>query len=198
VSVGVSVARIAALWRERHPSGPPIAHTFRSTYAERWVRFHSLPGSKRYPESEDEYAIVLHRYNTVLDELFTGRDVFVVTMDWSYTPTGPAGYPTPRAELHPRGVHWWTEPDEEDADPEFHTHTRLYTDRRPWRQGCVDALLRAVADEVIGDMFVTDTELRRIHHPYDGGADVVLTTPFERDALRERHADWLSSHPSGL
>ncbi|MER5937579.1 hypothetical protein ABT121_09705 [Streptomyces sp. NPDC001928] len=42
--------------------------------------FHSLPGSKRYPESEDEYAIVLDRYNTILDELFAGTDVFVVTM----------------------------------------------------------------------------------------------------------------------
>ncbi|MDT7845623.1 hypothetical protein RQC66_33405 [Streptomyces justiciae] len=36
-------------------------------------------------------------------------------------------------------------------------------------------------------MFVTDTELRRIHHPYDGGADVVLPTPAERDRLRARH-----------
>ncbi|WP_307661464.1 hypothetical protein [Streptomyces sp. V1I1] len=58
------------------------------------VHFHSLPGSKRYPEPEDEYAIVLNRYNTVLDELFAGTDVFVVTMDWSHTPTGPAGHPT--------------------------------------------------------------------------------------------------------
>ncbi|MCX4586630.1 hypothetical protein [Streptomyces sp. NBC_01481] len=87
---------LAGLWQERRPSGPLIAHTFRSTYCDRWVRFHSLPESKRYPESEDEYAIVLDRYNTILDELFAGTDVFVVTMDWSYTPTGPAGHPSPR------------------------------------------------------------------------------------------------------
>ena len=100
---------LAALWRERHPSGPPVAHTFRTRYADRWVRFHSLPDSKRYPESEDEYAIVLDRYNTILDELFADTDVFVVTMDWSNTPTGPAGYPTPRQMLHPDGIRWWTE-----------------------------------------------------------------------------------------
>jgi hypothetical protein len=35
---------------------------------DRWGRFHSLPGSKRYAESEVEYAIVLDRYNTILDE----------------------------------------------------------------------------------------------------------------------------------
>ncbi|MFI7012945.1 hypothetical protein [Streptomyces sp. NPDC050164] len=198
MSVGVTPELLAALWRERRPSGPPIAHTFRSTYADHWVRFHSLPGSKRYAESEDEYAIVLERYNTVLDELFTGQEVFVVTMDWSYTPTGPAGYPTPRSELHPRGLRWWTETDDDDPDPEFRIHTRLYAVRRRWRHGCVDDLLRAVAGEALVEVFITDTGLRRIHHPYDGGADVILATPTERDELRDRHAAWLSSHPAGL
>ncbi|MFH0522030.1 hypothetical protein ACHBTE_33290 [Streptomyces sp. M41] len=167
-------------------------------YADRWVRFHSLPGSKRYPESADEYGIVLERYNTVLDELFTGLEVFVVTMDWSYTPTGPAGHGTPRQELHPDSVLWWTESNQDDTDPEFHTHTRLYADRRQWRHGCVDNLLRAVADEALVEVFITDTELRRVHHPYDGGADVIAATPDERDALRDRHAAWLSGHPAGL
>jgi hypothetical protein len=189
---------LGALWRARRPSGPPVAHTFRSAYADRWVRFHSLPGSKRYPEGEDEYAIALHRYNTVLDELFSREEVYVVTTDWSGTPDGPAAFPTPRRELHPNGVHWWTESDEDDPDPAFHTHTRLYADRRPWQRGGLDALLRAVADEALVEVFVTDTELRRIHHPYDGGADVVLATPGERDRLRGCHVDWLSSHPSGL
>ncbi|MBT2491694.1 hypothetical protein J7E96_24830 [Streptomyces sp. ISL-96] len=167
------------------------------------MRFHSLPGSKRYPESEAEYAIVLDRYNSVLDELFAGVDVFVVTMDWSVTPTGPAAYRT-REALHPEGVRWWTEANEEDPnpdpdpDPDFHTHTHLYADRRPWERGCADALLRAVADEELAGLFFTDTELRRIHHPYDGGADVILSTPEERDRLRDQHTDWLSSHSAGL
>ncbi|MEU6506961.1 hypothetical protein [Streptomyces sp. NPDC046942] len=75
---------------------------------------------------------------------------------------------------------------------------RLYADRRPWRYGCLDDLLRAVADETLVEVFITDTELRRIHHPYDGGADVILATPAERDRLRERHTDWLPSGPAGL
>ncbi|MEV0223620.1 hypothetical protein [Streptomyces sp. NPDC050704] len=191
MSAGVTPALLAGLWQERRSSGPPLAHTFRSTYADRWVRFHSLPGSKRYPESEDEYAIVLDRYNTVLDELFTGKDVFVVTMDWADTPTGPAGYPTPRETLHPNGVRWWTESEQDDPDPEFHTHIRLYADQRPWRRGCVDELLRAVADDQLVEVFITDTELRRIHHPYDGGADVVLTTTSERNRLRGQYTAWL-------
>jgi hypothetical protein len=195
---GVASTSLAALWRARRPSGPPIAHTFRNTYADRWVRFHSLPGSKRYPESEDEYAIVLDRYNTVLDRLFAGTEAFVVTVDWSDTPTGPAHRPEPRRTLHPGGIPWWTESDEDDADPEFHTHTRLYADRRPWRHGCIDGILRAVADDALAEVFVTDIGLQRIHHPYDGGADVILSSPAERDRLRAEHLGWLSSHPAGL
>jgi hypothetical protein len=40
--------------------------------------------------------------------------------------------------------------------------------------------------------------MQRIHRPYDGGADVLLAPPGERDRLRSRHAGWLSPYPSGL
>ncbi|MFJ9372235.1 hypothetical protein [Streptomyces sp. NPDC101455] len=124
----------------------------------------------------------------------------VVTADWywSGTPDRPTRHPEPRRTLHPSGVRWWTEPDEDDPDPELRTRTCLYADRRPWQHGCVDELLRAVADDTLAEVFVTDTGLQRIHHPYDGGADVILTTPAERDRLRAKHAGWLSSQPSGL
>lgn len=188
---------LAALWHDLRPECAPLAHTFRGSYADRWVRFHSLPGSKRYPETAAEYATVLERYNTVLDELFVGTDVFVMTMDWAAPPDGVC-VPAERGVLHPAGVRWWTRQDRDDPDAEFHLDTHLYVDRRPWERGCIDPLLRAVADDVLGQVYVTDTELRRIHHPYDGGADVILTTPKERDRLRGLHTDWLSSHPGGL
>jgi hypothetical protein len=47
-------------------------------------------------------------------------------------------------------------------------------------------------------VLITDAGLQRVYHPYDGGADVILTTNTERDQLRSRHTDWLSVHPSGL
>ncbi|WP_328483194.1 hypothetical protein OHS71_34325 [Streptomyces sp. NBC_00377] len=77
-------------------------------------------------------------------------------------------------------------------------HTRLYADRGQWNRGCLDGLLRAVADDALAEVFIADTELRRIHHPYDGGADAILATAAERDHVRHRHTDWLSSHPVGL
>ncbi|WP_200926706.1 DUF3885 domain-containing protein [Sphaerimonospora mesophila] len=57
---------LSALWRERWPLCPPLAYELKNAYHDRWVRFHSLPDSKRYADDEAEYAILLHRYNTVL------------------------------------------------------------------------------------------------------------------------------------
>ncbi|MEU1160369.1 hypothetical protein ABZ372_05940 [Streptomyces sp. NPDC005921] len=189
--------RLSALWQRQFPKGPPIAHELRTAYADRWVRFHSLPGSKRYPETEDEYAVVLHRYNTVLDELFEGTDVYVITVAWSWEPGG-AERPPKRHEVHPRGALWTTLAYDDDPDPELHGGTHLYADRRPWRPGTVDDILREVADDVLSGVIITDSELTRIHHPYDGGADVIATSPEERDRLRDTHRAWLPRNPAGL
>ncbi|MFD9613002.1 hypothetical protein ACFWWS_26965 [Streptomyces sp. NPDC059083] len=154
------------------------------------MRFHSLPESKRYAEDESEYAVVLERYNTVLHELFAGGDVYVVAPVWTNEsevspPQSDAGY-------------WQTLLMTDDPDPEFRTYCHLFATRRPWRYGCLDELLRDVADDKVAGVLITDTQMRRVYHPYDGGADVFLATPGERDRTRDRHTDWLSSHPLGL
>ncbi|MEU3891308.1 hypothetical protein [Streptomyces sp. NPDC029041] len=56
---------------------------------------------------------------------------------------------------------------------------------------------RFMRDDKVACVLITDTRMQRIHHPYDGGADVFLATS-ERDRVRDQHADWLSRHPSGL
>lgn len=70
-------------WQRRWPDCPPVAYKLRGPYRGVCVRFHSLPESKRYAEDETEYAIVLGRYNTILDELFAGGDVYVITPVWT-------------------------------------------------------------------------------------------------------------------
>ena len=47
-------------------------------------------------------------------------------------------------------------------------------------------------------MIVADPDLRWLYHPYDGDADVIAVTSAQRDALKLRHAEWLSTHPWGL
>lgn len=94
--------------------------------------------------------------------------------------------------------YWKTLLVEDDPDPEFRTHHHLFAERRLWHRGCIDGLLREVADDVVAHVFITDLQMERVYHPYDGGADVFLLTPAERDQFRAAHADWLSKHSAGL
>lgn len=187
---GDEQAASTELWQQRWPRCPPVGYKLRDPYRDVWARFHSLPGSKRYAEDESEYTVVLERYNTVLDELFAGADVYVITPLWTSGAEVPSSQPVTG--------YWQSLLVEDDPGPEFRTHCHLFTVRRAWQRGCIDDLLRDTADDEAAGILITDTRMRRIHHPYDGGADVFLTTPEERDRMRDRHADWLSRHPSGL
>lgn len=181
---------LTTLWQQQWPYCPPVGYKLRGPYRDVWVRFHSLPESKRYAEDEAEYAVVLDRYNTVLDELFAGADVYVIIPVWTAGPEVPPS--------RPGADYWCGLLAEDDPDPDFRTYSHLFVERRLWQRGCIDELLRDVADDKVGGVMITDIGMRRIYHPYDGGADVFGATSRERDSIRDRHVDWLSSHPSGL
>ena len=37
-----------SFWRNHYGECPPLGHRLRDAFVDRWVRFHSLPESKRY------------------------------------------------------------------------------------------------------------------------------------------------------
>ncbi|WP_271220352.1 DUF3885 domain-containing protein [Streptosporangium carneum] len=184
------VESLTAAWRTRW-GGSPIAYELRDRHADRWVRFHSLPESKRYAETEDEYEIILDRHHRVLAELGSEEGLYVI-----------AGYfedargrvsPDPR---HPGAVPWLTiEPDDRSF---FVIPLRLHVSTTSHDRRILDPLLRAVADDEISYAIIAPLDLRWLYHPYDGGADVIAPTAHERDVLKDRHTDWLSAHPAGL
>jgi hypothetical protein len=160
------------------------------------VRFHTLPGSKRYPDTEAEYAIVLARHNTVLAELMTSSAVLIVTAGYSDAPEPDPSCRSPETvATHPDATYWTSVCI--DDEPDFTSWIHLYAGQRPWRPGCLDPLLRSVADDIVANVLVADPGLRWLYHPYDGGMDVMLASTAERDALRDQHSDWLSEHPAG-
>jgi hypothetical protein len=83
-------------------------------------------------------------------------------------------------------------------EPGFRSCTQLYAEARPWQPGPIDILLRAVADDEISGVLLGPPNLGWLYHPYDGGADVILSTRAERNELKARHHTWLSDHPTGL
>ena len=184
------VESLTAAWRTRW-GGNPVGYELRGRHADRWVRFHSLPQSKRYAETEGEYAIILDRHHQVLTELGSDENLYLIA---GYFEDARGGIsPDPR---HPGAIPWLTiEPDDRSY---FEIPLRLYVAAIPHDRRTLDPLLRGVADDEIGYAIIAPLDLRWLYHPYDGGADCIAPTADERDVLKSRHADWLSAHPAGL
>lgn len=190
--MAVDLNMVNRLWDRRWPQCRPEAHTFRFAVPDRWVRFHSLPRSKRYPDSLSDYQTLLERHNTVLTEL-RAKDVYVFTV--AYKPNDLFSGKEPiHTGLHPRAVHWRRVADE--SEPEYYHD--VYVSRHRYVSGNLDTLLRAVADDRASGVFFAGQHLEWLYHPYDGGADIILPTTTERNTLKANHRDWLSKHPHGL
>ena len=167
-----------AWWDEHFPDSAPLGYRLRQAYPERWLRIHSLPESKRYADTEEEYAELLRRHNKVAtDALGAGsrcyliegfcivsgdrRDGWVLTLD---------GEELPRPEA--------TE--------------------AIWSYGRHDALLRQVADWKTANIIFASPGSGRVYAPYDGGADLIYLNEQERDERKAVYRAWLSAYPGGL
>ena len=85
----------------------------------------------------------------------------------------------------------------EDDELEPGCTMHVHVGRQQWNPGIMDPLLRAIADDLCNGVIITDTALRRIYHPYDGGADVIMASTDERDHLKATHAEWLPRNRHG-
>lgn len=179
-----------ARWNEAWPEVRPIGYELREGASQRWIRFHSLPGSRRYPEAEDDFHELLLRHNAVIEELFErhrrleGESLVVVAPSWSESPQ-PDVDSRAIPGLGISGSYWLSLTE----DDEIWTHQ--YVGELTWRVGCLDRLLRLVATDKASGVIVTTPTLRWLYHPYDGGADVIVSSLEERQDLVARHPGWL-------
>jgi hypothetical protein len=190
----VDLVELSVLWEENWPDCSKVPYELPAVQ-DRWIRLHTLPESKRYAETPDEYEIILARHNTVLAELVTGPEILLVTTDYSSLQE-PKPIRSPQmSAAQPGGAHWVSICTDDELGSESWLH--LYVSRMQWSVACLDPVLRQVADDEMANVVVMSTDLRWLYHPYDGGVDVLLPSTRERDALKARHCEWLSTHPGG-
>lgn len=187
---------LAKFWESEFKSFSPEANNLKHEFKNRWVRFHSLPESKRYPENEQEYLEIFRRHNVVLQELCGKGNILVVLPEYSESKA-----PTkPEAEL--TNLFSTTEPwcsiaqHEKDDDYELYWH--LHVSEVEFTGGELNDLFRLVANDEAGNIMIICPSKGVVFHPYDGGADIVLASTKQRDLLKEKHHEWLSNHPEGF
>jgi hypothetical protein len=161
--------------------------------ADRWVRFHSLPGGKRYAGNADERAEVRSRARAILGALARAQDELFVT--WYAVDGDSAEMQIPTAfapvDIRSRPVY----SDGDDAG-ESMLMTR-YVSAAVGVDDFAD-LFDAVSDERMWGVTIVPRTLDWRLHPYDGGFDVIAVDVAGRQRLADTFRQWLSVRADGL
>jgi hypothetical protein len=183
-------------WRGFYPSCYPIGYMMRSAGAEHWIRFHSLPQSKRYADSDDEVRTLLHRQNELAREVLGSTPCWLVQTCWE-TPRGSVEVSDEKVAFsacREFKLSFSFRFIQEDGEVGWNAFTRLTS----WGDRTFDGLLLAIAGERAAPTMWVSNDTGAVFAPYDGGVDLFLPMAASVESLKSKHADWLSRHSKGL
>jgi hypothetical protein len=189
------------LWTLNYPEAVQISYLFKHCYADRWFRIHSLPESKRYPENDDEWEIILTRQNEIITDLFgLETNVLLVTGDCDWT-DGEAVHITQEMEVFKRylfkkldniNLHKINAQEFEEVNLYRPAFAELI-----WHPKMHDQLLREIAVDNVRAFFVS-FDKNIIVAPYDGGVDFIMKDGLTKDFYKNKYRHWLSWREDGL
>jgi hypothetical protein len=189
------------LWTSRYPETIPISYQFKHDYSDRWFRIHSLPESKRYADSDDEWKILLNRQNSIItDILGDNSKILIVTGEYHHD-----GYIELNSleDINSIKQFSFTHLDNIDlhkSSPEEYDQGQTYKPQfceSVWKKGNWDNVLRDIAQDNVRVFFMSvDNDI--VVAPYDGGVDFILKDKETRDNYKNKYRDWLSDRDDGL
>ncbi len=179
-------------WENEYPESFPISHELKWVYPHRWFRIHSLPNSKRYADSLEEYNVILNRQNNLINDLIgEGTEIAVafgmytddLTND-NYKELADFGK---FQKIYSIDLHQ-ERPREYDSSYFLDVFVKI----EQWQKGKRNELLKAIADDKIRAMFICPSK-QCIVAPYDGGVDIIVESTEKRNQIRHRYKEWLSN-----
>lgn len=196
-----------AFWESTYANAIPVAHTLRNAYPDRWLRIHSLPLSKRYPESDLEWATLLFRQNTLITDLLNDNSrLLLVTGEYDFSldkrkkrrfSPESSIKDIPSIELKTIDL------DKQEADERVLCEYSPGDVYRPvftevdWQTSSFNNILRDVAEDTLRVLFISIIN-ECIIAPYDGGVDIILKDSFTRNSYKAKYINWLSDREDSL
>jgi hypothetical protein len=196
----MDASHLTQAWSDSFGPTPPIGYMCRKALPQRWLRIHSLPESKRYPESSSEQSEILRRHNEVAQWVL-GNDAECILFFTTYGESPrwsdhrvTTGRDAESIRFLDRLAPRYFQSVSEEGDETI----QVFAVPHVWKQGSLDELILMCADDVCGDVLLANLPRGTAYAPYDGGADLFFSTSLDVVEARTEFADWLSPLPSGL
>lgn len=196
----MSAPTIAEIWHSAFGAAPPVGYLCRTTLPDRWMRIHSLPESKRYPETKVERDEVLRRQNAAACyALGEGSECILFITQYGESRHWPdyyvegSRYAAEFLALD-RFAPEYVQSYERGQDGPL----QFFASRQRWNTGAFDELILMCADGTAGPYLFANIDKRNAYAPYDGGADLFFSASDAVVEARREFSDWLSTIESGL
>jgi hypothetical protein len=169
-------------WNELYPETPPINYFFKERLQKRWLRIHSLPESKRYAGTKEEWDILLHRQNTIISDLIGEDAAIKVVINFIEIDN----YLFKSFDFVNIGVF---------KDMERETVFQSFLFETTWQKNTLNPLLIMIAEDEMRAFIIAEDCLIA---PYDGGMDIVFKDGYTKGLYKEKYKAWLSKRQDGL
>jgi hypothetical protein len=169
-------------WNNLYPETPPINYFFKERLKKRWLRIHSLPESKRYAESKEEWDILLYRQNTAISNLIGEEKPIKVVINFIETDN----YLFKSFNFINIGVF---------NDMERETVFQSFLFETSWQANTLNPLLIMIAQDEMRAFIIAEDCLIA---PYDGGMDLIFKDGYTKGLFKEKYKAWLSKREDGL
>lgn len=165
----------------------PISFIMRRTHPELWLRIHSLPESKRYPQNKSDWDTLIDRHRALSDAVL--RDGSLCRVHYSLFIDD--GVPP---DLLPLLAWNAALPITVDDDEQVFT----YTAETKWNFDIFLPWIRLRADDQLGWISFHSLVTDSIYSPYDGGADIFSANTVFISEIKNQFGRWKSKRPDGL
>ena len=188
-------------WTLIYPDAVQIPHLFKQIFSDRSFRIHSLPQSKRYPDNEKDWEILLSRQNEIVTDLLgLDTNVMLVAGEYNWGKNRKIHITTEEEVFKEYSFTQLDSIDLFKLNSEEYDNDEIYRNafaETTWKPKKHDNLLREIAIDNIKAFFV-NFEKKILIAPYDGGIDFILKDSLTRDFYKNKYQQWLSEHKDGL
>lgn len=151
--------------------------------------------AKRYAQSVDEITELVSRHKAVASEVLGKKDMTLfLGVYWESSSLTEIPYEWAKELSFNKVITY--DVSEEDEDPYF---LNIYASKFDWSsESLFSRLVLDVANEDVQILTFFDPQSGNVYAPYDGGADLFITSNSEVDNLKKKLKDWTSKRQDGL